>query len=157
VYLGVCGVGWRWCVRGVPVLAASIELLALAGAERVWKCCGLDCGIGWCPGSSAARHYCRGFTAAPAEPRLVRHGARLRDLDVPLLHAVEPAVCITTPLPRWHVPVCAVVRWLSMLGMEPTAKQRGLDSHRTTVEHNLRARRRNCFIQIDHPRFEARG
>jgi hypothetical protein len=24
-------------------------------------------------------------------------------------------------------------------GMEPTAKRRGLDSHRTTVEHNLRA------------------
>jgi hypothetical protein len=44
-----------------------------------------------------------------------------------------------------------------MLGMEPTAKQRGLDSHRTTVEHNLRARRRNHFIEIDHPRFEARG
>jgi hypothetical protein len=24
-----------------------------------------------------------------------------------------------------------------MLGMEPTAKRRGIDSHRTTVEHNL--------------------
>lgn len=62
-------------------------------------------------------------------------------------------LCITTALPRWQVPVCAVVRWLSMLGMEPTAKRRGLDSHRTTVEHNLRAG--EGTVQIDHPRFEA--
>jgi hypothetical protein len=26
-----------------------------------------------------------------------------------------------------------------MLGIEPTAKRRGVDNHRSTVEHNLRA------------------
>jgi hypothetical protein len=37
-----------------------------------------------------------------------------------------------------------------MLGMEPTAKRRGLDNHRTTVEHNLRAG--EGTVQI-HPRW----
>jgi hypothetical protein len=30
------------------------------------------------------------------------------------------------------------VRWLSTLGLEPTAYRRGFDSHCPTVEHNLR-------------------
>ena len=29
------------------LLAVSIGFVALAGAGRVWKCCGIDCGIGW--------------------------------------------------------------------------------------------------------------
>ena len=29
------------------LLAASISLVALAGAGRVWKCCGINCGISW--------------------------------------------------------------------------------------------------------------
>ena len=44
-----------------------------------------------------------------------------------------------TPFPRRHVPVCAVVRWLSMLGIEPTASGVALTGIATTVEHNLRA------------------
>lgn len=50
---------------------------------------------------------------------------------------------------------CRVARWfggLSMLGTEATAKRRGVDSHRTAVEHNLRAGKGT--VQIDHPRFE---
>jgi len=53
------------------------------------------------------------------------------------------------------MPVCAVVRWRSRFGVEPTAKRRGLDGQRTTVEHDLRAG--EGIVQIDHLRFEASG
>ena len=33
---------------------------------------------------------------------------------------------------------CVAARRLSRFGLEPTAYRRGLDSHRTTVEHNVR-------------------
>jgi hypothetical protein len=110
------------------------------------------------------RHHCHGFTTAPSEPRLVRVTERgwasstclffkpkaefepatfltrrLAAANTP--HAVpapKRLLCITTPLPRWQIPVCAVVRWLSILGMEPTAKRRGVDNHRITVEHTSR-------------------
>jgi hypothetical protein len=38
------------CIGGLGVhlcLAGSIGFVALAGAGRVRKCCGIDCGIGW--------------------------------------------------------------------------------------------------------------
>jgi hypothetical protein len=40
-----------------------------------------------------------------------------------------------------------------MLGIEPTAKRRGVDSHCTTVEHNLRAG--EGTVQVDRLGFEA--
>jgi hypothetical protein len=41
-----------------------------------------------------------------------------------------------------------------MLGIEPTAQRRGFDSHRTTVEHNLRAG--EGTVQVNRrPGFEA--
>jgi hypothetical protein len=51
-----------------------------------------------------------------------------------------PSCCVTHQITLLadSRPLCAVVRWLSRLGREPTAWRRGLDGHRTTVVHTLR-------------------
>jgi hypothetical protein len=59
-------------------------------------------------------------------------------LNVPVLHATEAANVTYDTIPS--AGMCRFARWLSMLGMEPTATRRGLDRHRATVEHNLRGR-----------------
>ena len=60
------------------LLAASISLVALAGAGRVWKCCGINCGISWTAhsirnsGTIAVGLPARTLQAAVSK----RHGAR---------------------------------------------------------------------------------
>lgn len=59
MFLGVCCVGQCWWVLGILLLAAAIGFVALVGAERVWKYCGIDCGIALvCGVDKQPGHHC---------------------------------------------------------------------------------------------------
>jgi hypothetical protein len=94
-----------------PLLAASIGLIALAGTGRVWKCCGINCGIGWSAHSMASRGslpWVHHRTPGARDSRGSR-GGRSVQLNVPVLHATEAATVNydTTP----SAGMCRFARW----------------------------------------------
>jgi hypothetical protein len=79
------------------LLAASISLVALARARRIWKCCGINYGISWT--AHSIRNSSTIAVDLPARTLQVtvskKHGAR--ECSSTCLHRL---LCITTPLAR---------------------------------------------------------